>query len=498
MAGRLFPGRVPPLLAALAMLGGCAVGPDFHHPEAPAADIYGGGPALTDTAAAPGPGGTAQHFAQGQDIPAQWWTLFHSEALDQLIQQALVNSPTVQAAQAALRQSRQTLIGERGSVLYPTVDAQAGADRERISGIQIGQPGGGEDLTLYNASVNVSYNISAFGSGALRELEALKAQVDYQRFQLRAADLTLSANIVTAAVQEASLKAQIASTQAIIDDLQKQLDVDQRQFSNGALSRTALLSQQTQLAQTQASLPPLQEALDKTRHQLAVLAGKLPGDNSVPEFSLSDFTLPGELPVSLPSQLVRQRPDILAADAQLHQANANIGVATAAEYPQISLTASYGGEALHPGSIFKTGNAVWGLSAGVLEPIFNGGALRAQKRAAEAARDQADAQYRQTVLLAFANVADTLRALDADARSLQAQSSALDSAQQALAISKQQLQAGAISYLSVLDAERTFQQSSLAVAQAQAARYADTAALFQAMGGGWWNADDNKATAHTN
>jgi len=213
----------------------------------------------------------------------------------------------------------------------------------------------------------------------------------------------------------------------------------------------------------------------------------LPGDPSVPEFSLSDFTLPEQLPVSLPSQLVRQRPDILAADAQLHAASANVGVATAAQYPQISLSASYGGEALSAGKVLNAGNTVWSLGADVLQPIFNGGALRAQKRAAIAAYDQANAQYRETVLLAFANVADSLRALDTDARSLQAQTDAAGSSKDALDISRQQLQSGSISYLTLLDAERQYQQTSVALAQAQAARYADTAALFQAMGGGWWN-----------
>jgi len=435
MSGRFSPGGLSLLLVAMAALGGCALGPDFHHPDAPPAASYDTDPAQPATVATSGPGGAAQQFVAGQDIPAQWWTLFHCQALDQLIQQALVNSPTVQAAQAALRQSRQTMVGEEGSVLYPTVSAQAGVNRERISGIQLGQPGGGEDLSLYNASVNVSYNISAFGAGARRELESLQAQIDYQSFQLRAADLALSANLTTAAIQEASLKAQLDATQSIITDLQKQLDVAKNQLDIGAISRSALLAQQTQLAQTIATLPPLQQALDKARHQLTLLAGKLPGDPSVPEFSLSDFTLPEQLPVSLPSQLVRQRPDILAADAQLHAASANVGVATAAQYPQISLSASYGGEAL----------------------------------------------------LAFANVADSLRALDTDARSLQAQTDAAGSSKDALDISRQQLQSGSISYLTLLDAERQYQQTSVALAQAQAARYADTAALFQAMGGGWWN-----------
>jgi NodT family efflux transporter outer membrane factor (OMF) lipoprotein len=316
----------------------------------------------------------------------------------------------------------------------------------------------------------------------------LHAQVDYQRFQLQAAYLAMSANIVTAAVKEASLRAQIEATERIVAEEDEQLVVLGKQFDLGGVGRTEVLAQQTLVAQTRATLPPLQQQLDQVRHQLAVLAGKLPSDTALPEFRLEMFSLPETLPVSLPSALVQQRPDILAADAVLHQASAQIGVATAAMYPQITLSASYGAEALTPAQVFKAGSTIWSIGAGLLQPVFHGGQLSAQKRAAEAAYEQADAQYRETVLLAFQNVADSLRALDHDATALKAQTDAWQAASDTLALTRGQYLIGGVSYLALLIAQRQYQQTVVSLAQAQASRYADTAALFQALGGGWWNA----------
>jgi NodT family efflux transporter outer membrane factor (OMF) lipoprotein len=316
----------------------------------------------------------------------------------------------------------------------------------------------------------------------------LHAQIDYQRFQLQAAYLTISANIVTAAVREASVRAQIDATEQIAAEEEQQLSVLDQQLALGGVSRTAVLAQETLLAQTRATLPPLSQQLDQARHQLAVLAGKLPSDTSVPDFTLAMFSLPDTLPVSLPSSLVRQRPDILAADATLHQASAQIGVATAAMYPQITLSASYGAEALTPAEVLRAGSTIWSIGAGLLQPVFHGGQLSAQKRAAEAAYEQAGAQYRETVLLAFQNVADTLRALEHDATGLKAQTDASRAASDSLELTRGQYRVGGVSYIALLDAQRQYQQTVVNLAQAQAARYADTAALFQALGGGWWNA----------
>ncbi|MBB5406907.1 NodT family efflux transporter outer membrane factor (OMF) lipoprotein [Paraburkholderia sp. HC6.4b] len=474
-------------LCSCVALAGCMVGPDYHAPPAPATDTFTTTPLPDQTASAPGPAGLPQRFAPAQDIPAAWWTLFHCEPLDALIREAIANSPNMAAAQAALRQARENYTAQAGGTLLPSVDAQLSATREKINGIAFGEPGLVEEFNLYNASVNVSYKLDVFG-GARRELEALHAQIDYQRFQLQAAYLTISANIVTAAVKEASVRAQIDATERIATEEEQQLNVLDQQFSLGGVSRTAVLAQETLLAQTRATLPPLQQQLDQARHQLAVLAGKLPSDTSVPDFTLDMFSLPDTLPVSLPSSLVHQRPDILAADATLHQASAQVGVATAAMYPQITLSASYGAEALTPAQVLRAGSTIWSIGAGLLQPVFHGGQLSAQKRAAEAAYEQAGAQYRETVLLAFQNVADTLRALEHDATGLKAQTDASRAASDSLELTRGQYHVGGVSYLALLDAQRQYQQTVVSLAQAQAARYADTAALFQALGGGWWNA----------
>ncbi len=462
------------------------VGPDYHQPAAPATDRYTAAPLPEQTASTPGVAGASQHFMPGADIPAAWWTLFHCEPLDDTIRAALANSPNIAAANAALRQARQNYLAQFGGSLLPAVDAQLGATREKINGVTFGEPNFTEDLNLYNTSVSVSYKLDVFG-GSRRTVEASAAQVDYQRYQLQAAWLTLTANVVTAAVKEASLRAQIQATEQILADEQQQLDVIGRQFDLGGVSRTAVLAQQTLVAQTRASLPPLRLALDQTRHLLAVLTGTTPAEATLPEFRLEMFTLPDSLPVSVPSSLVRQRPDILAADATLHQMSAQVGVATAAMYPQITLSASYGTEALTPAAALRAGSTIWSLGAGLLQPVFHGGQLLAQKRAAEAAYDEASAQYRETVLQAFQNVADSLRALDHDATALQSQTDAWRAAQASLDLTRGQYRVGGVSYVALLDAQRQYQQSVVNLAQAQASRYADTAALFQALGGGWWN-----------
>jgi NodT family efflux transporter outer membrane factor (OMF) lipoprotein len=405
-----------------------------------------------------------------------------------VVRQALTNNPTLAAAQATLRQSQENLNALVGSALFPSVDANASVSRQKISGAAFGQPNANfSPFTLYNASVRVSYALDLFG-GARRELESLASQVDFQRFQLEAAYLTITSNIVTTAVKEASLRAQLRATQEIVASQEKQLDLVELQFRLGGVTRTDVLAQRGQLAQTRATLPPLEKELEQTRHQLAVLAGRLPSlATTLPEFDLDRLRLPEELPVSLPSSLVRQRPDIRASEALLHAASAQVGVATANLYPQISLSGSYGSEAVTSGTLFSSRTAVWSLGAGVLQPLFHGGELNARHRAAVAAYDQASAQYQERVLLAFQNVADVLRALEADARTLKAQADAEAAARDTLDLTQKQFQLGAVSYLSLLNAERQYQQARISLVQAQAARFADTAALFQALGGGWWN-----------
>ncbi|MFC0397598.1 efflux transporter outer membrane subunit [Paraburkholderia rhizosphaerae] len=468
------------------LLAGCMVGPDYRTPAPPPTDSYTTAPLPDQTASAPGASGVPQRFASGDEIPAAWWTLFHCEPLDALIRKSLANSPNIASARAALRQSRENLSAQFGGTLLPRVDGQINATREKFNGITFGQPQFTEDLNLYNASVNVSYALDLWG-GARRGVEAARSQVDYQRYQLQGAWLALTANIVTAAVKEASLRAQIEATEEIAKEEDAQLTTLKKQFELGGIGRTDVLTQQTLLAQTRATLPPLRQQLDQTRHQLAVLSGSPPSDPSLPEFRLEMFSLPQTLPVSVPSALVRQRPDILAADATLHQASAQVGVATANMYPQITLSASYGTQSLTPAELFRAESTVWSIGAGLLQPLFRGGQLLSQKRAAVAAYEEADAQYRQTVLLAFQNVADSLRALDHDASGLSAQTEAWQSASDALDMARGQFKLGGISYLSLLVTQRQYQQTVVDLAQAQAARYADTAALFQALGGGWWH-----------
>ncbi|WP_371869128.1 efflux transporter outer membrane subunit [Duganella margarita] len=475
-------------------LGGCALGPNFKSPAAPATagDSYTPTPLPQQTASAPGVGGTAQQFAFGQEIPAQWWSLFRSPALDQLIRSALEQNPNMAAAEAVLRQAQENYNAQAGNLVYPSVNAQLGGGRQKVSAATAGAAAG--VYNVYNASVNVAYTPDVFG-GTRRTLEGAQAAVDYQRFQVEATYLTLSANVVTTAIQEASLRAQLQATREVLDALTKQQNVIEKQFEFGAIPRTTVLSQRNQVAQINATIAPLEKALAAARHQLSVLAGKLPGEAGMPEFTLESLTLPQQLPVSLPSALVRQRPDIRASEEALHQASANIGVATAAQYPQFSLTGSYGSSATTFGKLFDSQTTAWSLLAGVAQPVFNGGALSAQRRAAEAAYDAASAQYRATVLTAFQNVADTLRALEADAAALKSQAEAEALAKETLDLSEQQYKLGGISYLVLLDAQRSYQQTHISLVQAQATRYADTAALFQALGGGWWNRADGMSAA---
>jgi NodT family efflux transporter outer membrane factor (OMF) lipoprotein len=479
--------RVLAVAAMFVAVAGCAVGPNFKRPQAPAVNGYTAAPLPPETVSAEGKGGEAQRFVSDRDIPAEWWALFHSEPLNRWIRQALAGNPTLAAAQATLREAQENVRAQVGGALFPSVDATLSAKRQQTTGATFGQPGAkGSLYNLYNASVGVSYSLDLFG-GARRELESLRSQVDYQRFQLEGAYLTLTANLVTAAVQEASLRAQIEATGEIIAAQEKELSVVEQQFQLGGVSRADVLAQRAQLAQSRATLPPLTLALDRTRHQLAVLAGAFPVEASSPPFDLDGFELPRELPVSLPSMLVRQRPDVLASEALLHQASAEIGVATAALFPQITLTGSYGSQAAKVGDLFSGPATVWSFGAALLQPILHGGELTAKRRAAVAAHDQAAAHYRETVLLAFQNVADALRALDADATALAAQSEAEAAARDALELTQAQFQAGAVSYLTLLNAQRQHQQARVSLVQARAARYADTAALFQALGGGWWN-----------
>jgi len=474
-------------LASLA-LAACAVGPDFAPPPAPPVSGYTPDTPPATTAAANVAGGAAQKFVVGRDIPAEWWKVFHNKEIDALIAEALRANPSLQAAQAALWQAKENLYASGGKLL-PSVDANASFTRQALSPAEFGLPGSTETFNLYQASVNVSYTPDVFG-GQRRQIEAGAASAEYQRFELEATYLTLTSNVVTTAIQEASLRGQIEATKQIINAETDQLKVVRNQFEVGAASRADVLTQESEVATTEATLPPLEKQLEQERHVLLALIGHFPNDAHADHVTLASLSLPTSLPVSLPTELVRQRPDVRAAEAQLHQASAQIGVAIANRLPQFPLTAAYGSAALTAATLFTPATAAWSLAAAGTQPIFHGFTLLHQQRGAEAAFEMADAQYRNTVLTAFQNVADALKALQLDAATLKAQQRAVRAAADTFELTSAQYRLGAVTYLILLNAQRSYQQALLALVQAQAARYADTAALFQSLGGGWWNRVD--------
>jgi len=479
------------LLAPLSLLcialAGCTVGPNFKRPEVPANADYSR-EKLTATAQADiDAGGAAQRLIAGMDIPGQWWALFRSPTLNALVEEALRANPDVSAAQAALRQANELVYADQAS-LFPSVNANASKTREKVSGVTAGLPES-PILTVSSASLNVSYAPDVFG-GTRRQIESTTAQAEYERFQLEATYLTLTANVVNTAISLASVRDQVAATETIIRLQSDQLDVLQAQRRLGAIGDSDVLTQQTALAQTRATLPPLQKQLAQTRNQLMAYLGRFPNQDRGEAFNLASLHLPEELPVSLPSAIVGQRPDVRSAQAQLHQASANIGVAVANQLPQFSITGSLGSTAASGTKLFSAGTGVWSLAGAIAQPIFDAGALEHRKRAAVAAYDESAARYRGTVITAFQDVANSLRALEADADALNQQVVAERSAQANLDLVQDQFKLGAVAYINLLNAQQSYQNTVLSRVKAQAARYSDTTALFQALGGGWWNRTD--------
>jgi NodT family efflux transporter outer membrane factor (OMF) lipoprotein len=475
-------------------LAACAVGPDFEGPGAPDAGGYTREPMTKQTASADVAGGEAQRFVQGLDIPGQWWTLFHSAALNTLIEEALKNNPTLPAAEAALRQAWENVYAEEGAFFPTAVVSYSPSRNKTATGVTFTAASSGAPFfTLHTAQVVVTYAPDVFG-GTRRQVESLAETAEFERFQLEAAYLTLTSNVVAAAVQEASLRGLIAATEEIIKIQTGSLAILQKQLALGQVAGADVAAVEATLAQAQATLPPLQKQLAVQRDLLTALIGRLPSQEPAEKFELASLQLPQELPVSLPSNLVEQRPDIQSAEAQLHAASASIGVAVAARLPQFTLTGNAGTASNLIGQFITTpGTAFWTLAGNVAQTVFDAGALLHKERAAVAAFDQAAAMYRSTVITAFQNVADSLHALQSDAETLKAAYAAERAAFKSLEIVRRQLQLGAIGYLGLLTAQNTYQAALLALVQAQAARYADTSALFQALGGGWWNRSDIKS-----
>jgi NodT family efflux transporter outer membrane factor (OMF) lipoprotein len=470
----------------LILIAGCAVGPNFKKPEPPPVTGYTSTPLSTTVSATNVTGGLAQRFNEGADIAGDWWTLFHSKPLNDLIGRAMTNNPSIKAAQAALLLAQENTKAQQGA-FWPSIAGSFSASRQHQSTFLAPVPNANVfTFNLFTPQVSVSYVPDVFGLNR-RTVESLKAQENQQHYAMIATYITLSANIASAAIQEASLREQIGATRRVIGLNNKALDVLRAQFSKGYASRLDLAAQESQLAQIEATLPPLVKQLAQQRDALAVLAGVFPSQPPAETFELSSLKLPEDLPVSLPSQLVEQRPDVRQAEEAWHSASAQVGVSIANRLPNITLSASAGSTALTLDKVFSSGTGFWSLGASATQPIFQGGMLMHKERAAKAAFVQAAEQYRGTVQTAFQNVADTLNALEQDADALKAAVNAEYAAKITFDLSQKQFQAGYANYLSLLNAEQTYQQAVINLVQAQANRYSDTAALFLALGGGWWH-----------
>ena len=468
------------------LMAGCTVGPNYHRPPVPAPGTYTRTDVPGTTASTDVPGGKAQQLAYGKDIPHDWWTLFQSPQLNALVEQSLKANPTIPAAQQALRQALELVAAQRG-LFYPAVQASTSPSYQRQSATLAPNLNSNElRYSLFTHQVTVGYTPDVFG-GNRRQVESLRAQAENQRFQLEAAHLTLTSNVVAAAVQEASLRAQIAATRQILSISSQSLELVRRQFQFGAVSGLEVAAQETALAQLEQSLPPLRKQEEQNRDLLIALAGRLPSEDLDQTFDLASFRLPEDVPLSIPSKLVEQRPDVRAAESMLQAASAQIGVAFANRLPQFSINAPLGGTATNFFKTFADSNPFGFLIGDVSQTVFDAGTLRHRQRAAEAAYQQAAAQYRSTVITAFQNVADTLYALQSDAESLSAAATAERAARRTLDITLKQQEFGAVNYLALLSAQQAYQQALIARVQAQGNRLSDTAALFQALGGGWWN-----------
>jgi NodT family efflux transporter outer membrane factor (OMF) lipoprotein len=494
-------------LASAALACGCAVGPRYHKPEAPAGGGYSPTPLPAKSASSEIHGGEVQQYVAGRDIPFEWWELFQSPALNSLIKTAFKTNPSIAAAQATLRQAHELVRAQQG-FFYPTVAATFQGERHKISGNTnssqtIGVQGDGLNklpavenpsgsphnlpsyYTFYTAELSVGFVPDVLGLNR-RQVESLAAQADVQRLALEATYVTLASNVVAAAIQEACVRAQIQATRRIIEAHEKSLQILRDQLRLGFAMRIDVAAQEAALAQASTTLAPLQKQWEQTRDLLRALAGKLPNEEAQ-SVELDALQLPPELPLSLPGKIIEQRPDVRAAEALLRAANAQVGVAVAAMLPQFSITGQYGGNATQISQMFSSGGPYWSEYGAVSQPVFQGGTLPHQQRAAKQALKQAAAQYRTTVIAAYQNVADTLHVSLSDADALAADVEAEKSAKVTYELTRRQMEKGYVDTLTLLGAEIAYQQTLLTRIQAQASRYGDTVALFQALGGGWWN-----------
>jgi len=466
------------VLAPCLAMGACTVGPNYVRPDAPKGTAVTAGPLPATTVVADG---TAQRFAAGEKVAADWWRLFSSPQIDAIVAEAIAHNPNLEAARASLRTSEDNLRAGFG-VFFPHVDVNGGVSRQHENSAPGVMPAPSNPFNLATASANVSYAIDLWG-GQRRQLEVLRAQVDDERFTLAGTYIMLSGNVVNTIIAQAAYRAEIDATLASLALQKEQLRITSAQLAGGTVPLASVLAIQSQIASTEATIPPLEQKIDQAANLLATLAGRTPAEWRQPVLALSDLTLPRDLPEALPSELVRQRPDVLVAEAVLHASNASIGVATAAMLPSLTLNASYGAGATGSGS-----GGFWSLGAGVTQPVFDSGTLWYQRKAAIDAHEATLASYRQTVLSAFEQVADTLRGLQHDAEALNAQTLAVESAQGAVRLIQANYAAGVSNYLQVLVADTQYLNARIGYVQAVAQRYQDTVALYVALGGGWWNA----------
>jgi NodT family efflux transporter outer membrane factor (OMF) lipoprotein len=484
MSSRLVPVVVG--VTAAALVAGCTVGPDFERPAAPDTARYTREPLSTGTVSAPVADGETQKFVTGMEIPSQWWMLFRSRELNALIERSIKANPSLEQAIAALRVAEENTRAQEGKFV-PLVQGNFTASRQQIAASTPGSSATGAlTYSLYTAQVLVTYTFDVWGLNR-RLVESLQAQADSQHFLVEAAYLTLTSNVALAAIQEASLREQITTTLDLIRINQKALDTLRERLQKGESSRVDVAAQEAAVAQIVATLPPLRKALAQQRNLLAALTGRYPSEEPPEKFTLAKLRLPRNLPVSLPSRLIEQRPDVRSAEELLHSAGAQVGVAIANTLPNFTLNANGGNTNPDLARLFSPESVFWSVANSATQTLFDGGTLLHQKRAAEDAYDQAAAAYRGTVLGALQNVADALRAIEQDANALKAAVDFERAAKTSLDLQNQQYQAGLINILLQLGAQQTYLQARLAVIQAQAARLADTVALFQAVGGGWWN-----------
>jgi NodT family efflux transporter outer membrane factor (OMF) lipoprotein len=463
-----------------AVLSGCAVGPDFKRPEAPGS-AYRQPPATIGT----------QTLQYGGELAADWYTLFGSQALDRLVQEALHANPDLEAARHNLRAAQFELEAVAGSAL-PQVEFGAQAERAKVNGSLLYQPDNTIQATANQFSLGptLAYDLDIFGR-LRRTIEAQAAQTASVRRRRLNVYITLVDQVVTTAFNYAAAVAQIEVTRQLVTDLQSQYDLTRLLEDAGKTVRSETLQAQAQLETTRATLPALEKQRDVYRNSLLQLTGKAPQESDLPRIALRDFTLPAQLPVSLPARLVRQRPDILEAEDLLHEASAAVGVAEASRFPSLSLSGQFAQQSIKTADLFTQSASIWSAGLAVAAPVFEGGRLRAREKEARERFSAAQAQYRGVVLGAFVEVQNTLEALQHDADDYAAHAKALEAASANRDLARQQFEQGRVNELVVLTAEQQYQGAALGGIQANVQRLADTARLFHALGGGWWKVPES-------